>query len=273
MDRGLLMKWGCPPYGERTGMFSESVWPVRQEARLFIGLGGRSGSMKFAKLPAAVLLLAMVAVPSCEKAAEKATELAGKLGSLKKKEDSTIPEHDTTLPPPKLGKLKEKRQTSLSMEPAAPVVRNLSEGDYEAFIASPGKLVVVDYHAGWCGPCKMLSPVLERLAEESGGQVALGKIDVDANPALAEKAGVRSIPDVRVFRDGKQVDRFIGILEQRKIKQMFVKHSRGLDAKAPVSADGGMTPAAVGAQPTSEGAAGTFQRMDKNWMPPGIQKR
>ncbi|RYD37901.1 MAG: thioredoxin [Verrucomicrobiaceae bacterium] len=172
-----------------------------------------------------------------------------------------------------LGKLQEKMETSRGSGPALPAVRDIAESDYEAFIATRGKLVVVDYHAGWCGPCKVLSPVLEKLAAESGGKVLIGKVDVDANPSLAENAGVRSIPDVRVFRDGAQLDRFVGVLKKNEIQRMFAKHSGGLDTGAAEVADGGPSPSAAPAPTSPEGTSATFQRMDKNWMPPGIQKR
>ncbi len=226
--------------------------------------------MKWSVPSASVLALAMVALPSCE----KVKEIADKVAPPKQTEAKATPPEATQSPtPPMLGKLKEKMETSRGAAAMSPAVRNVGEGDYESFIATRGKLVVVDYHADWCGPCKMLSPVLERLAAESGGKIVIGKIDVDANPALAEKAGIRSIPDVRVFRDGRQVDRFIGVLKEGDIQKMFAKHSAGLDTKAAAMADRGTPPPAATAPASAEGASPTFQRMDKNWMPPGIQKR
>jgi thioredoxin 2 len=79
--------------------------------------------------------------------------------------------------------------------------------------------VVVDYWAAWCGPCRMISPVLEDLAQRHAGRLKIVKVDVDANPGLAARAGAQSIPLLTVLRDGEERDRIVGALPRAALEQ------------------------------------------------------
>lgn len=88
-------------------------------------------------------------------------------------------------------------------------ILHLTTADFKESIAN-GR-VLVDFWAGWCGPCKMLAPVIDELAAEKGDKVKVAKVDVDAEGALAAEYGVMGIPTVILFEDGKEKERFVGV--------------------------------------------------------------
>ncbi|HET9885883.1 MAG TPA: thioredoxin [bacterium] len=98
------------------------------------------------------------------------------------------------------------------------VAINDANFDSEVLAGSP---VVVDFWAEWCGPCRMIAPVLEELAEEFGGKVKVRKLNVDDNPSTSAKFGIRSIPTLLFFKDGRVVDQIVGAAGKSELKKKF----------------------------------------------------
>lgn len=94
----------------------------------------------------------------------------------------------------------------------------ITDANFEEIIASD-KPVLIDFWAEWCGPCKMIGPLVEELAVEYEGKAVIGKVDVDSNPAVSAKFGIRSIPTLLVFKGGEIVDKQIGAVPKSVLSQ------------------------------------------------------
>ena len=88
------------------------------------------------------------------------------------------------------------------------------------------KLVLVDFWANWCGPCRALAPIIVELAKEYNGKILIGKLDVDENPSTAERFQVFSIPTMIVFKNGQEAERLVGLCPKNKIADTLQKHSQ-----------------------------------------------
>lgn len=192
------------------------------------------------KIHACLLIAIAAGIPSCGKVKDLVKELAAK----------------------RTTNTQESAEQPAAAVSGAPV-SDITEADFEAFSKQPGRVVVIDFHAEWCGPCRQLAPILERLAAENPGKVVVGKINVDHAPSLASREGVRGIPDVRIFRDGKQVDKFVGLPPESEVRRKIASHTKGLPEVAATAAPGG----------AAEPAEPAVRPMDKDWLPPGMQRR
>jgi len=100
---------------------------------------------------------------------------------------------------------------------------HLNSQSFEEVIAGD-KPVLVDFWATWCGPCRMIAPVIEQVAAEFDGRAVVGKVDVDEEPALAQRFGVMSIPTLVVIKDGKVVEQAVGARGRADVAAMIERH-------------------------------------------------
>ncbi|MCX5755860.1 MAG: thioredoxin [Gemmatimonadetes bacterium] len=100
----------------------------------------------------------------------------------------------------------------------------VTDADFEAQVEQHAGLTVVDFWATWCGPCRMIAPILDQLAEEYTGKVRVAKLDVDSNQKTTTRFNVRSIPAMLFFKDGKLVDQVIGAVPKTALAAKFAQH-------------------------------------------------
>ena len=95
----------------------------------------------------------------------------------------------------------------------------VDEGNFEELVLQAKIPVLVDFWATWCGPCRMVAPVVEELAEEYDGRISFGKVDVDQNSKIASQYGIMSIPSLIIFKDGKPVSNIVGFRPKDQLKK------------------------------------------------------
>jgi thioredoxin 1 len=106
----------------------------------------------------------------------------------------------------------------------------ITDADFESQVLKSSTPVLVDFWATWCGPCKMIAPLLEQIAGETEGVLTIAKLDVDANPDVPRQFGVSSIPTLLLFKDGQAVERIIGFRPKVQLLSTLSKHVEGLAA-------------------------------------------
>jgi len=97
------------------------------------------------------------------------------------------------------------------------LIQNVSDASFEAQVLQAEGPVLVDYWAAWCGPCKMIAPLLDEAAKQYEGRVTIAKLNVDENPDTAAKFGVRGIPTLMLFKDGKPAATKVGALSKSQL--------------------------------------------------------
>ena len=102
-------------------------------------------------------------------------------------------------------------------------VVEVTDSNFETEIINGDKPAMVDFWAAWCGPCKMVSPVVKELAEEYGDRITIGECNVDQNPVTPSRYGIRSIPTLIVFKDGQVVEQIIGAVPRDNIEAALQK--------------------------------------------------
>ena len=100
----------------------------------------------------------------------------------------------------------------------------VTDANFDAEVLQSDIPVLVDYWAVWCAPCRMIAPLVEEIADEKEGVVKVAKMDVDNNPGVATKFGIRSIPTLMIFKNGEVVDQIIGAVPKSMIEEKLQKH-------------------------------------------------
>jgi len=110
---------------------------------------------------------------------------------------------------------------SSNREHAASETIHLSEATFDEALAGTAGLLMIDFWAEWCGPCRAIAPVLEELAQAWAGRVTLAKVNVDQSPGLAVRYGIQSIPTILFVKDGKVVDRITGAVPRAALQEVL----------------------------------------------------
>ena len=104
------------------------------------------------------------------------------------------------------------------------LIQHVSDASFQSDVIESGTPVLVDYWAEWCGPCKMIAPILDEVAKDYGGRLKIAKVNIDENPELAAQFGVRSIPTLLMFKDGEIAANLVGAAPKSRLSD-WIKNS------------------------------------------------
>jgi thioredoxin 1 len=102
-------------------------------------------------------------------------------------------------------------------------IHEFNDGNFEAEVLKADRPVLIDFWAEWCVPCKMIAPAVEEIANEDGDALKVGKVNVDVNPGIASKYGIRSIPTLLIFKGGQVAEKMVGAVSKETIREFVDK--------------------------------------------------
>jgi len=105
------------------------------------------------------------------------------------------------------------------------IVKNVNDNSFEQDVLQSDQPVLVDFWAAWCGPCRMIAPTVEAIAEKYNGTARVVKVDVDENPSISQRYGIKGIPTLILFKGGKEEERIVGATSKEALARMIDKHT------------------------------------------------
>lgn len=151
-----------------------------------------------------------------------------------------------------------------------PLVSQIGAETFDDFIAEKDRLIVIDFYADWCGPCRRLSPVLEAIANDHNSRILVGKIDTQKHPEFSQEQGVSGIPDVRIYRNGELIDGFKGFGSEAAVRQQLEAH---LVNVPPIQKQTLPEDLPGPKQEIGQPAEDPTKPASKDWLPPGVERR
>lgn len=104
-------------------------------------------------------------------------------------------------------------------------VLEVTDGDFETQVLNADRAVLVDFWAPWCAPCRMIAPLVETIAKDYSGSARVAKLNVDDNPAISQRFGIKGIPTLILFKDGKEAERLVGAASREALSRLIDRHT------------------------------------------------